>query len=85
MYAIAFAPAVDKTFFKLKRRDRARFEQMKRKIDEICKNPYRYKPLRGDLHGSYRTHIGSFVLVFEVEEDEKIVRILDFEHHDTVY
>lgn len=38
------------------------------------------------MHGARRVHIGkSFVLIYEVEEDRKLVRILDYEHHDKVY
>jgi len=55
-------------------------------VNEIIKNPYHFKPLRGDLHGARRTHIGkSFVLIFEIDEKKKIIRILDYDHHDTIY
>jgi addiction module RelE/StbE family toxin len=56
-----------------------------KKIEQILENPYHYKPLRGDHHGSRRVHIGSFVLVYEVREYDKTVLILDYEHHDKVY
>jgi addiction module RelE/StbE family toxin len=52
---------------------------------KILENPYHYKPLRGDHHGSRRVHIGSFVLVYEVCESDKTVLILDYEHHDKVF
>jgi len=48
-------------------------------------NPYHYKPLRGDMKGSRRVHIGHFVLIYEILEEEKKVRFLDFDHHDNVY
>jgi mRNA-degrading endonuclease RelE of RelBE toxin-antitoxin system len=28
---------------------------------------------------------GSFVLVYEINEEEKLVTLYDFEHHDNVY
>jgi len=49
-------------------------------------NPHHYKPLRYDLKGLRRVHLEkSFVLIFEINEEEKIVRFLDFEHHDEIY
>jgi len=33
-----------------------------------------------------RVHIGgSFVLIYEINEEQKIVTLLDFDHHDNVY
>lgn len=71
----------DKQFRKLPERE---FEKIQKKIKQILKNPKRYKPLRGDMHGAYRVHIRkSYVLVYEVKGD--IVRILDYAHHDEIY
>ena len=57
-----------------------------RKVQEILDNPYRFKPLRKPLQNKRRVHIGrSFVLIYEVHEDEKIVTLLDFDHHDNIY
>lgn len=33
-----------------------------------------------------RVHIsGSFVLIFKIDEERKLLRLLEFEHHDNVY
>jgi addiction module RelE/StbE family toxin len=85
MFALYVADHVDKIFMKLKKRDKARFEQINQKISEICENPFGYKPLRGDMHGAYRVHIGPYVLVFEIDEMTACVRIIDFAHHDDIY
>lgn len=55
-------------------------------MDEILQNPEHYKPLRHDLHGLRRVHImGPFVLLFKIEETTKIVKFIDFDHHDKIY
>ncbi|HLC48127.1 MAG TPA: type II toxin-antitoxin system mRNA interferase toxin, RelE/StbE family [Candidatus Norongarragalinales archaeon] len=70
----------------MKKKDRQRLNMINRKVEEILLNPSHYKPLRGDLHGARRVHIGgSFVLLFEVDEKNRIVRLLDFGHHDKIY
>ncbi|MBF0377967.1 MAG: type II toxin-antitoxin system RelE/ParE family toxin [Desulfamplus sp.] len=64
------------------------FELQKRltkKIDEIAENPHHYKPLRNILKNKRRVHIGSFVLIFEILEEEKIVVFHTFKHHDEAY
>ena len=57
-----------------------------RKVQDILVDPYRFKPLRKPMENKRRVHVGgSFVLVYEVDEKEKLVTLLDFDHHDNVY
>ena len=66
--------------------DKKLYEAVLKKIEEILDNPHRYKPLRYDLKGLKRVHMKkSFVLVFEIDDDQKVVRFLDLDHHDTIY
>ncbi len=38
------------------------------------------------MHGARRVHIGkSFVLIYEIDERSKSVKLLDYEHHDVIY
>ena len=86
MYAIATKPNIDKIFLKLKNKDPEQLKIVYRKIEQIIMNPYHFKPLRGDMHGSRRVHIGkSFVLVYEIYEKEKVVTLLDYDLHDKIY
>ncbi|MEK6960750.1 MAG: type II toxin-antitoxin system RelE/ParE family toxin [Nanoarchaeota archaeon] len=65
------------------KRDKILFERLLNKVDEILQNPEHYKPLKNVLKGKRRAHIGSFVILFEVETDKVI--FYRFEHHDKVY
>ncbi|KYC44809.1 MAG: hypothetical protein APG12_00003 [Candidatus Methanofastidiosum methylothiophilum] len=48
--------------------------------------PYLFKPLKGDMKGARRVHISkSFVLVYAIDEKNKIIRLLDYDHHDKIY
>ncbi|MDY0386209.1 MAG: type II toxin-antitoxin system mRNA interferase toxin, RelE/StbE family [Methanolobus sp.] len=59
---------------------------MSKKVQQIIRNPYHYKPLLGDLYGARRVHIdSSFVLIYEIDEDKKAINILDYDHHDVIY
>ena len=86
MYKLAIKENLDRKFKKLKKKDREMLLLIDRKVQEILDNPYRFKPLRKPLQNKRRVHIGgSFVLIYEVHEDEKIVTLLDFDHHDNIY
>ncbi|MBU4443598.1 type II toxin-antitoxin system mRNA interferase toxin, RelE/StbE family [bacterium] len=86
MYKLAIKENLDRKFKKLKKKDREMLVLIDRKVQKILDNPYRFKPLRKPLQNKRRVHIGgSFVLIYEVNEDEKIVTLLDFDHHDDIY
>jgi mRNA interferase RelE/StbE/toxin YoeB len=85
-YRLDISRWADRIFHKLSRKDRKRLEIIWKKIREILENPQHYEPLRGDMFGSRRVHIdSSFALTYEIDEENKTVRILDFGHHDRVY
>ncbi|MBF0550057.1 MAG: type II toxin-antitoxin system RelE/ParE family toxin [Deltaproteobacteria bacterium] len=60
-------------------------KRLRRKINEILEGPYHYKTLRNVLKNRCRVHIGSFVLIFRVVEEEKLVVFEGLNHHDEAY
>lgn len=60
-------------------------KKMRSKIEEILAGPHHYKTLRNVLKNKRRVHIGSFVLIFEVNETAKTVIFNRLKHHDEVY
>lgn len=85
-YSDFYSEELTKKLKKLKVKNRALFEAILRKIDEILENPERFKPLGYDLKGFHRVHImKSFVLIFKIDEENKIVKFEDFDHHDKIY
>jgi len=78
---------IEKLLRKLKQKDPALFRAVKRKIDQIAKldreTINHFKNLRGDLSNYKRVHVGSFILMFKVENDTIIFD--KFRHHDEAY
>ncbi|MBF0508148.1 MAG: type II toxin-antitoxin system RelE/ParE family toxin [Deltaproteobacteria bacterium] len=60
-------------------------ERLKDKIDEILENPHHYKPLRNVLKNRRRAHLGSFVLIFEIDETKNKITFHALRHHDEAY
>jgi addiction module RelE/StbE family toxin len=76
---------VDRIFKKLKKKDSVQFETLSRKINEILDNPQQFKPLRSPMQHIRGVHVGSFVVVYDVDEARTVVTIRRYEHHDVVY
>ncbi|MBN2422264.1 type II toxin-antitoxin system mRNA interferase toxin, RelE/StbE family [Candidatus Woesearchaeota archaeon] len=86
MYSLDTKPKLDKIFTKLSRINPKQLQIILKKLEEILENPYRFKPLRGEMHGLYRVHIDkSFVLIYEIDEQNKTVILLDYDLHDKIY
>ena len=86
MYKLAVKESLDKKFKKLKRKDRKMLVVIDRKVQEILDDPYRFKSLKKPLQNKRRVHAGgSFVLIYEINEEEKTVTLLDFDHRDNIY
>ena len=85
MYSLEVVETVDKIFKKLRKKDFVQFEVLSRKVKEILENPKQFKPLKRPMQHMRRVHVGSFVLVYDIDETRKIVTIRRYEHHDRVY
>ena len=85
-YKLEVSDKLDKIFQKLSKKDKKSLEIINNKVKNILENPYQFKPLRNEMAGIRRVHIGkSFVLTYEILESYKIVRILDYDHHDSIF
>ncbi len=85
MYQLAIKEGLDKKFKKLQQKNKELLRLINRKVQDILVDPHRFKPLRKPLQNKRRVHVGGvFVLVYEVNEGEKLVTLLDFDHHDNI-
>jgi YafQ family addiction module toxin component len=85
MYSFEIKDELEKSLRKLVKRDNQLYEAVTKKILQIAENPAIGKPLRNVLKGKKRVHIGHFVLIFSVDDKERKVTFLEFDHHDNVY
>ncbi|MCZ7383977.1 MAG: type II toxin-antitoxin system RelE/ParE family toxin [Candidatus Methanoperedens sp.] len=46
-------------------------------------NPEHYKPLRNEMKGLKRAHIGHFVIIFMIRDSTVV--FISFKHHDFAY
>ncbi len=86
MYSLTIKESLDKKFKKLQRKDKELLRLIDRKVQDFLADPHRFKPLRKPLQNKRRVHLrGSYVLVYEVNEREKIVTLMDLDHHGNIY
>ena len=86
MYSLDIKPELLKKLEKLTKKNRKQSEIIMKKADEIVENPHRYKNLRKPKQHLKRVHIDKhFALTFKINENEKMVVLMDYDHHDNIY
>ena len=86
MYGLDIKPEADRIFKKLAKKNPNQLKIIGKKITEIRMNPFHYKFLRKPLQNFNRVHIDKhFILIFQIDHEQKIVDIYYFDHHDKAY
>lgn len=85
-YSLKISEQLEKKLQKLAKRDKTQVIAIGKKVKQILQNPLHFKPLRGDMFGARRVHVAkSFVLTYDVDEEGRIVKLLDYDNHDNIY
>jgi YafQ family addiction module toxin component len=85
-WTLEWSPEFERDYRKLCLKNAGFKRAVDKKVDQIVLSPLHYKPLRAPLQGVRRVHIGgSFVLLFEPDEQRQAVRLLRLAHHDEAY
>ncbi|VVB97820.1 ParE toxin of type II toxin-antitoxin system, parDE [uncultured archaeon] len=85
MYTYEIKEKLAQSLRKIARKDRVLYTEIIKKILQIAKNPAIGKPLRNVLKGKRRIHLGTFVLIYEIHENESKIVFLEIAHHDEAY
>ena len=87
MYNYEVMPNLQRILKKLSKKDKALFEQILNKVNEIINltDVEHYKNLKYDLSDYKGVHVGHFVLVFKFEKINSKIKFEDFNHHDILY
>ena len=78
-----FSIEFKKILEKIAKSDKSELKKIENQIYKIISNPLVGKPLRNIMKNYRRVHIGSFVLIYKIENEE--ITFSDFDHHDKIY
>jgi len=82
-YKIVIPPEFERILKSLKKKKPTIFKNLEKQIIKIVREPALGKPLRNVLRNYRRIHVNSFVLIYEIYNNE--IRLIDFDHHDKIY
>jgi mRNA-degrading endonuclease RelE of RelBE toxin-antitoxin system len=55
-------------------------------VGPLVENPHRVgRPLHGDLIGLFSARVGSYRVVYEIDEEDRVVRVIYVDHRADIY
>ena len=81
--SFVFSVEFKKILQKLAKKDRLTLKKVEDQVYKIISNPLAGKPLRNVMKNYRRVHLGSFVLVYKIENEE--ITFADYDHDDRIY
>ncbi len=61
------------------------YERIVRVLDDLGKDPFQGKALRGELKGTYAYRMGSYRILYRLEHHRLVVIIIDIGHRRNIY
>ena len=84
-FAVRLSQEADHNLERLAKADRTLFDRILRKIESLAENPKAGKPLVADHRGEFSLRVGSYRIVYEVQNNVRTVFILTVKHRKHVY
>jgi len=84
-YTIRLSRETEGDLEKLAQSDRTLFDRILRKIESLTEHPRAGKPLVADHKGEFSLRVGSYRVVYEVQDSSRTVFILTVKHRKHVY
>ena len=85
-YSLNTRKHVDKIFAKMGKKDKYNLEMVYKKLEEVCENLEKFKPLNAPMQNLRRVHVlKSFVITYSIDKSTHSIWVEDFAHHDEIY
>lgn len=86
IYVLEKKDNINKIFSKLAKKDPKQLKIIYKRLKQVLKDPYSFKPLRSDMKDYREIHIDShFVLIYSIDEQKKTVVLKDYNHHENIF
>ncbi len=81
-YSLAITRRFKRSFRKLPRNVQ---ERVYERIALLLENPYLGVRLRGELSGLYRLRVGDYRVIYAIDEEKRLIVLLDVGHRRRIY
>ena len=84
-YRLEFTTHAERILRRLAQRDRLLYERIAHVLDDLQRDPFQGKALKGELKGRYSYRIGDYRIVYMVERYRLVIMVIDIGHRRDIY
>ena len=84
-YRIELSNQAERVIRRMAQREPALYQRMARALEDLERDPFQGKPLKGELRGRYSYRIGTYRIVYLVRQHELLVLVIDIGHRREIY
>ncbi|MBI3616018.1 MAG: type II toxin-antitoxin system RelE/ParE family toxin [Candidatus Omnitrophica bacterium] len=84
-YKLEFTGQAEKALARIARSEPAIYRRVSQALDDLGRDPYQGKPLKGELRGHYSYRVGSYRIVYVIQRDRLLVIVIDIGHRRDIY
>ena len=70
---------------KIAQREPALYRRLAKALDDLERDPFQGKPLKGELKGRYSYRVGDYRILYLVYRDRLLVIVIDVGHRRDIY
>ena len=84
-YRIELSNQAGRVIRRMAEREPALYQRVAHALDDLARDPFQGKPLKGELRGRYSYRVGSYRILYLVRQQELLVLIIDLGHRRDIY
>ena len=84
-YRLELSNQAERVIRRMAQREPALYPRVARALDDLERDPFQGKALKGELKGRYSYRVGSYRIVYLVRQQELLVLIIDIGHRRDIY
>ena len=84
-YRVELSHQAGRVIRRMAEREPALYQRVAHALDDLARDPFQGKPLKGELRGRYSYRVGSYRILYLVRQQELLVLIIDLGHRRDIY
>ena len=85
VYRLEFSNQAERVIRRIAEREPLLYQRVARALDDLERDPFQGKSLKGELKGRYSYRVGSYRILYHVRQHQLLVLIIDIGHRRNIY
>lgn len=84
-YNLVLSNQAERVIRRMAKRQRELYRRVGGALDNLARDPFQGKPLKGELQDRYSFRVGSYRILYRIKRPQRLVMVIDISHRRDVY